>query len=119
MDVTAMNPHYKENRFPQISPIPWRSIFKPGTSPDSIKFVSRLLVYNPEERPNALEALLDPYFDDIKDHAFKVPSGRNVNHEMFKYTDVEYKYAHRLGKPELVDSLLPGWYRTLLKNDQR
>lgn len=92
-----MNPHYKENRFPQISSIPWRNVFKPGTSPDAIKFISKLLVYNPDDRPNALKALSDPYFDDLKDHATKLPSGRNLSHDMYDFTDVEYKYAKRLG----------------------
>ena len=46
-DINAMNPNYEEYRFPQISAIPWEKVFKPNTSPDAIKFVSSLLVYNP------------------------------------------------------------------------
>jgi len=46
-EIKAMNPNYTEYRFPQINPIPWRKVFKPGTDPDAIKFVSSLLVYNP------------------------------------------------------------------------
>jgi hypothetical protein len=42
-----MNPNYKEYRFPQIAPIPWQKVFKPNTNIEAIKFVSKLLVYNP------------------------------------------------------------------------
>jgi serine/threonine protein kinase len=62
-EIKAMNPNYDEYRFPQISPIPWDKVFKPNTSPDAIKFVSSLLVYDPEKRPNPLVALQDRYFD--------------------------------------------------------
>ena len=65
-DIRAMNRNYRETRFPQISAIPWEKVFKPGTSPEAIKFISRLLVYSPKERPNPLEALEDRYFEELR-----------------------------------------------------
>jgi glycogen synthase kinase 3 beta len=61
-----MNPNYKEYRFPQISTIAWDKVFKPNTNTLAIKFVSRLLQYDPSKRPNPLEALQDEYFDELR-----------------------------------------------------
>ena len=61
-----MNPNYKEFRFPHITPIPWEKVFKPGSNPDAVKFVSKLLVYNPKDRPNPMEALENKYFDELR-----------------------------------------------------
>jgi glycogen synthase kinase 3 beta len=61
-----MNPNYKEYRLPKITPISWDKVFKPNSNPLGVKFVSSLLVYNPEKRPNPMVALLDPYFDELR-----------------------------------------------------
>ena len=82
-----MNPHYEEFRFPSMGALPWEKIFKPGTDPNAIKFVSRLLVYNPNERPNALEALEDAYFDELRDQACKLPNGWPIDPVIFEFTD--------------------------------
>jgi serine/threonine protein kinase len=66
-DISNMNPHYGEFRFPPMGALPWEKIFKPGTDPNAVKFVSSLLKYNPKERPNPLEALASPYFDELRD----------------------------------------------------
>lgn len=65
-EIVAMNPNYAEHRFPQISPIPWEKVFKPGTDPEAISFVSSLLQYDPKDRPNPLVALSNKYFDEIR-----------------------------------------------------
>jgi glycogen synthase kinase 3 beta len=45
--ILAMNPDYKEYRFPQIKPLPWEKVFRSRTPKEAIDFVSRLLVYDP------------------------------------------------------------------------
>jgi serine/threonine protein kinase len=88
-DIQAMNPNYTEYRFPSINPIPWEKVFKPNTNAASIKFISRLLVYKPKQRPNPLFALLDPYFDDLRDENCTFPDGSKIDPEIFKFTDLE------------------------------
>jgi serine/threonine protein kinase len=66
-NIHAMNPNYKEYRFPQIKPLPWDKVFRSRTSKEAIDFVARLLVYDPKARPRPLEALLDPFFDELRD----------------------------------------------------
>ena len=70
-----MNPNYKEYRFPQIAPIPWQKVFKPNTNIEAIKFVSKLLVYNPQLRPHPLEILQDNYFNELRNPGVKLPNG--------------------------------------------
>lgn len=70
-----MNPNYKEYRFPQIKPIPWEKVFRSRTPKESVDFVSRLLVYDPKARPKPLEALLDSYFDELRDVNTRLPNG--------------------------------------------
>lgn len=62
-----MNPDYKEYRFPQIKPLPWEKVFRSRTPKEAIDFVSRLLQYNPSLRPKPLDALHDPYFNELRD----------------------------------------------------
>lgn len=50
-----MNPNYQEFKFPQIRAHPWGSIFKPGTAPDAIDLIGKLLAYVPDKRYKAIE----------------------------------------------------------------
>ena len=105
-----MNPHYKEYRFPQISAIPWDKVFKPNTNSEAIRFVSRLLVYDPKERPHPLEALEDRYFDELRSQSTRLPSGSPLPSSLFEFTQEERDYCAKVGKPYVIDNLLPGWY---------
>lgn len=73
-EIQAMNPNYSEYRFPQISPIPWEKVFKPGTADEAIAFVSSLLQYDPKERPNPLVALSSSYFDELRSQNVRLPN---------------------------------------------
>ena len=90
-----MNPNYKETRFPQINQIPWQKVFKPGTDVEAVDFVSSLLQYDPSKRPNPLEALASPYFDELRVQNMRVPrpvgqSGKAaLPDHMFNFTKEE------------------------------
>ena len=100
-----MNPNYKEYRFPQIRPLPWEKVFRSRTPKEAIDFVSRLLVYDPKARPRPLEALLDPYFNELRDPNTKLPTGQPLP-DLFNFTKEEFNYA-----PEAVPQLIPSWYK--------
>jgi len=106
-----MNPHYNEYRFPQISQIPWEKVFKPNTNPEAIKFVSSLLVYNPKDRPHPLEALEDQYFDELRNQNTRLPNGEQIPSTLFEFTQEEIDYARNYGRPDLVDGLIPTWFK--------
>jgi len=50
--ILAMNPNYKEHKFPQIKPTPLQKIFKSRATEEATVFLSKILVYNPKERYN-------------------------------------------------------------------
>jgi serine/threonine protein kinase len=83
--ILAMNPNYKEYRFPQIKPLPWDKVFRSRTPKDSIDFVAKLLTYDPNLRPKPLEALADSYFDELRDQNLRLPNGV-APPELFNFT---------------------------------
>lgn len=85
-----MNPDYKEYRFPQIKPLPWNKVFRSRTPKEAIEFVAKLLVYDPAARPRPLAALLDSYFDELRDPNTRLPNGQPLP-ELFNFTQEEIK----------------------------
>lgn len=81
-----MNPNYTEYRFPQIKPLPWEKVFRHRTPRDAIDFVARLLGYDPSKRPRPLVALLDPYFDELRDPNTRLPNGAPLP-ALFNFTE--------------------------------
>lgn len=127
-----MNPEYTEYRFPQIKPLPWEKVFRHRTPREAIDFVSRLLGYDPSKRPRPLEALLDPYFDELRDQNTRLPNGQPMPN-LFGFTegkcDVDYLSSplqpttvsnlfqfrfsteEMTDEPEVCPQLIPEWYR--------
>ena len=87
-----MNPEYTEYRFPQIKPLPWEKVFRHRTPREAIDFVARLLGYDPNKRPRPLEALLDPYFDELRDQNTRLPNGQPMP-DLFKFTEGKFLTA--------------------------
>lgn len=83
--ILAMNPDYKEYRFPQIKPLPWDKVFRSRTPKEAIEFVSTLLVYDPAIRPRPLVACLSSYFDELRDPNTRLPNGQPLP-ELFNFT---------------------------------
>lgn len=69
-----MNPDYKEYKLPNIKPIAWNKVFRKSPA-EAIEFVAKLLVYDPSKRPRPLQALLDPYFNELRDPNTRLPNG--------------------------------------------
>nr|CAD1840090.1 unnamed protein product [Ananas comosus var. bracteatus] len=75
-EIKCMNPNYNEFRFPQIKAHPWHKIFPKRMPPEALDLVSRLLQYSPNLRCTALEALIHPFFDELRDPSTRLPNGR-------------------------------------------
>jgi len=54
-------PDYDKIRFNPQPATPWQQLL-PGGSPHAVGLLARLLVYNPDTRPTARDALLDDFF---------------------------------------------------------
>ena len=61
-----MNECYNEFSFEGIQERSWSSVFKSGTDLNAINLVDKLLKYEPKKRIEPLEALLHPFFEDLR-----------------------------------------------------
>lgn len=75
-EIKCMNPNYTEFKFPQIKAHPWHKIFHKRMPPEAVDLVSRLLQYSPNLRSTALEALIHPFFDELREPNTRLPNGR-------------------------------------------
>ena len=63
-----MNPGYTESNIPLVKATPWNRIFRSkSTTPEFIDFISLLLQYDPKARPDPLEILGHPFFDELRE----------------------------------------------------
>ncbi|GAW80697.1 glycogen synthase kinase 3 [Plasmodium gonderi] len=89
--MKVMNPNYADIKFPDVKAKDLRKIFPKGTSEDAINFVSHFLKYEPLKRLNAIEALADPFFDELRDPCIKLPKFLEKLPELFNFSDEEIK----------------------------
>ncbi|ANQ07669.1 CMGC/GSK protein kinase [Plasmodium coatneyi] len=89
--MKVMNPNYADVKFPDVKPKDLKKVFPKGTPEDAINFVSRFLKYEPLERLNPIEALADPFFDDLRDPCIKLPKYIEKLPELFNFTEEEIK----------------------------
>ncbi|KAK8914625.1 Shaggy-related protein kinase alpha [Platanthera zijinensis] len=75
-EIKCMNPNYTEFKFPQIKAHPWHKIFHKRMPPEAVDLVSRLLQYSPSLRCTAWEALIHPFFSELRDPSTRLPNGR-------------------------------------------
>lgn len=102
-----MNPSYSEFKFPQIKQNPWNKIFRSKTPTEAIDLINHLLVYNPERRLKPLEALLHPFFDELRDENTRLPNKAPLP-ELFDFTKEELMSTNQ----ETAQLLIPDWYRS-------
>ncbi|KAK7837933.1 shaggy-related protein kinase ntk-1 [Quercus suber] len=101
-EIKCMNPNYTEFKFPQIKAHPWHKIFHKRMPPEAVDLVSRLLQYSPNLRCSALDALIHPFFDELRDPNSRLPNGRFLP-PLFNFKSHELK-----GVPvEILAKLIP------------
>ncbi|PON88745.1 Glycogen synthase kinase [Trema orientale] len=101
-EIKCMNPNYTEFKFPQIKAHPWHKIFHKRMPPEAVDLVSRLLQYSPNLRSTAVEALVHPFFDELRDPNTRLPNGRFLP-PLFNFKSHELK-----GVPaEMLVKLIP------------
>ncbi|XP_038976658.1 shaggy-related protein kinase alpha-like [Phoenix dactylifera] len=77
-------------------------IFHKRMPPEAVDPVSRLLQYSPNLRSTALEALIHPFFDELRDPDTRLPNGR------FLPRSFNFKPHELKGVPmEIVAKLIP------------
>jgi glycogen synthase kinase 3 beta len=51
-------------------------VFRPRTAPEAIDLVSKLLEYTPAARLSAVEAMVHPFFDELRTEGARMPNGK-------------------------------------------
>lgn len=74
--IRTMNPNYMEHKFPQIKPHPFNKVFRKADA-NAIDLIAKLLEYTPTERLGAIDAMVHPFFDELRDPNTKLPDSRH------------------------------------------
>jgi glycogen synthase kinase 3 beta len=102
-EVTAMCKNARV-RLPNIQPTDFKKRFKRSTNPQAIDLLKKILCYDPNERITPLEALMHPYFDELRRQRLTINGKKIV--DLFNFNDAELS-----SNPGLKGSLVPQWYK--------
>jgi glycogen synthase kinase 3 beta len=133
--IKTMNPNYMEHKFPQIKPHPFPKVtsfffspmaqvaenfcqvFRPRTAPEAIDMISKLLEYTPSARLSAVQAMIHPFFDELRQEDARMPNGRDFP-PLFNFTREGESARSKRGiiadvgvelsvRPDLIRQLVP------------
>ena len=92
--MKIMNPKSKGNsKLPKINAVPWKEYFKGKTNDELyIDLISKLLVYEPQKRLRPYEALLHPFFDELKQKEVKLPENKSLPKHLFQFKQCEIDF---------------------------
>jgi len=65
-------------------------IFKVDPDIDALDLLSKMLVFEPDKRISAIDALTHPYFDELRDEGLVFPHG-NLMPDLFNFSEFEIK----------------------------
>lgn len=102
--ILAMNANYQEFKFPVIRPTTLPKVFRKEVPVEVAEFLGALLVYDPQQRPRALEALAHQFFDELRDQEVRLPTGAPLPC-LFDFQPEELAGED----PALVSKLVPHW----------
>ena len=108
--IHSMNPSYSEFKVPAIRQQNWSKVFRSRTPKEAVDLISHLLVYSPVKRYSPLEAIMHPFFDELRVEGTTLPNG-NPLPELFNFAKEELMSA----TPETVQRLIPDWFRFKLE----
>jgi hypothetical protein len=66
--------------------------------------ISKVLVYNPKDRPKASELMAFPFFDELRQQSTKLPNAVALP-DLFNFSEGE------VADVRLLDTLIPVWYK--------
>eukprot|EP00824_Muranothrix_gubernata_P013008 TRINITY_DN2728_c0_g1_i1.p1 TRINITY_DN2728_c0_g1~~TRINITY_DN2728_c0_g1_i1.p1 ORF type:complete len:412 (+),score=88.41 TRINITY_DN2728_c0_g1_i1:277-1512(+) len=106
-EIQAMNQNYTEFKFPQIKGHPWHKVFRSRTPSEALDLVSKLLSYKPDLRLKPMDALLHPFFNELKQYGTKLPNGKDLP-PLFNFNSQEWAAF-----PEVCAQVVPEWARDM------
>ncbi|SOV73928.1 glycogen synthase kinase 3, putative [Plasmodium sp. gorilla clade G3] len=87
--LKEMNPNYADIKFPDVKSKDLRKVFPKGTPDEVINLITQFLKYEPLKRLNPIEALADPFFDELRDPCIKLPKYIDKLPELFNFCKEE------------------------------
>ncbi|KAK4521245.1 uncharacterized protein ATC70_013190 [Mucor velutinosus] len=102
--ILTMNPNYTDHKFPSIKAHPLSRVFRSRTPPEALDLLSHILQYDPKLRPTASEAMVHPFFDELRNPETKMATGRELP-ELFNFSREELSI-----RPDLIQKLVPSHY---------
>ena len=107
-ELFAMNPNHSSFTFPQIKAQPWSKIIRSTKVPQSaIDLASQWLRYRPTERLAPFDALLHPFFDELRMNNLRMPNGREMP-RLFDWTDNDLQLMRQRGEG-FYEKITPAW----------
>lgn len=105
-DIIAMNSEYNDYKFPVIKCFTWKQILGKYSNVDHnfLDLISKIMVYNPQNRYSAFEALAHSYFDSLRELK---SLDSNLGNLLFYFSEEEIKSAGNL-----INILIPSWYNS-------
>ncbi|KAF8963545.1 regulator of ime2, partial [Haplosporangium bisporale] len=76
-------------------------IFRSRTPPEALELISRLLEYTPSRRFTPIEAMIHPFFDELRNPETRLPNGKELP-PLFNFTPLELSI-----RPDLIPMLVP------------
>jgi glycogen synthase kinase 3 beta len=76
--IRTMNPNYMEHKFPQIKPHPFSKVFRKADN-NALELIAKLLEYTPTQRLSAIDAMVQPFFDELREPGTMLPDSRHPN----------------------------------------
>ncbi|TGO63269.1 hypothetical protein BCON_0014g00580 [Botryotinia convoluta] len=109
--IRTMNPNYMEHKFPQIKPHPFNKVFRKADA-NAIELISKLLEYTPTERLSAIEAMVHPFFDELREPDKTFPDSRHPGNSAKNLPTLFDFSLHELSiAPEHNQRLVPQYIR--------
>jgi len=103
-----------EHKFPQIKPHPFNKVFRKA-SHDAIDLISALLEYTPTQRLSAVDAMCQPFFDELRDPSTRLPDSRHSTGAARELPNLFDFSRHELSiAPQLNSKLVPPHARAAL-----
>ena len=103
--IRTMNPNYMEHKFPQIKPHPFNKVFRKADA-NAIDLIARLLEYTPTERLAAIDAMVHPFFEELREPNTKLPDSRHQSGQLKDLPNL-FDFSRHGKLPSLSPSLPP------------
>ncbi|KAI9105349.1 protein kinase gsk3 [Phlyctochytrium arcticum] len=95
----AMNPEFADYIFPKIPPAPWPKVFKDHpTTTESLDLIGQVLEFSPVLRVTAIQALVHPFFDELRQPETKMVDGKDLP-PLFDFSAMELAIEPCPGPP--------------------